>query len=100
MSRYVPRTDGGPDLRGNANDRRRRKQWLLDTYGNGATVPCYRAATHCGEYTLTFATLTVDRKWPGVLGGRYTRDNIRPACATCNSSTGGVLAHDKTAVPA
>jgi hypothetical protein len=72
--------------RGSAEDRRRRKRWLLDTFGDGETAPCYRCAA-----LLTFWTITVDRIIPGVLGGRYVRGNIRPACAPCNSETGGAL---------
>jgi len=45
------------------------------------------------EFKLTpVAPLTVDRIVPGVLGGTYRRNNIRPACGTCNSETGGALA--------
>jgi 5-methylcytosine-specific restriction endonuclease McrA len=69
------------DLRGNATDRRRRRQWLLDTFGDGTTCPCF----DCGR-ALTSTTLTVDRIKPGALGGRYTRNNIRPACHGCNVS--------------
>jgi len=54
-------------------------------------VPCYRAKTHCGQFKLTFELMQVDRKHPGVLGGRYTRDNIRPACVDCNRATGHKL---------
>lgn len=51
------------------------------------TCRCY----HRG-WLLTWKTLNVDRIIPGCEGGRYTRNNIRPACALCNSSTGGRLA--------
>jgi len=80
------------NVRGNSEDRARRKAWLLDMYASdidqrrGATCRCYR----CGEL-LTFETLTVDRIVPGCLGGRYVRTNIRPSCAPCNSETGGGL---------
>lgn len=33
--------------------------------------------------------LTIDRVIPGCQGGRYVRNNIRPACGPCNSETGG-----------
>lgn len=82
-----------------AEDRRRRKLWLLDTFradvdviqfvaGSTHEVPlgqgepacrCYR----CGDL-LIFCTLTVDRIIPGKKGGTYRRNNIRPACGTCN----------------
>jgi hypothetical protein len=108
--------------RGSAAERRRRKQWLVETYradvdllvlhfDNGhVTEPdhyvldpeyirghehvieveivsacrCYR----CGKL-LTVETVTVDRIIPGCQGGTYRRENIRPACGFCNSSTGG-----------
>jgi hypothetical protein len=52
----------------------------------GEGVPacrCYR----CGAL-LTKDTVTADRIIPGCQGGTYRRNNIRPACLTCNSSTG------------
>lgn len=76
---------------GNAEGRRRRKQWLLDEFGDGVTVMCHLEVSDRCEMDLTFATLTVDRIVPGVLGGRYTRDNIQPACGPCNSEHGGLL---------
>lgn len=75
----------GGDDRGSAEDRRRRKRYLLDTYGDGTTTRC--AFCKC---ELTYDTVTVDRfPIPGRLGGRYTRDNIRPACAQCNKEDQG-----------
>lgn len=79
--------------RGSAETRRRRKHWLIATYRANANVAgepacrCYR----CGRL-LTFATVTVDRIVPGCKGGKYVRNNIRPACGQCNSETGGALA--------
>jgi 5-methylcytosine-specific restriction endonuclease McrA len=75
------------NARGNTADRAARRAFLLANFGNGTTAPCYR----CG-IELTNDTITVDRIVPGRDGGRYTRDNIRPACAPCNSETGGMLA--------
>lgn len=71
---------------GSAQDRRVRKQWLLDHWGNGTHVWCYRCPT-----LLDFITLTVDRVLPGALGGTYRRDNIRPCCMSCNIETGNEL---------
>lgn len=122
-------TTNGND-RGNSNDRRRRREWLVDTFranqdvvhiwGDNADLQgpptwisetfsgpglvqlqqswgrvalwlpacrCYR----CGRL-LTVQTVTVDRIIPGCEGGTYRRNNIRPACGTCNSETGGALA--------
>lgn len=88
------------NARGNTKDRAARKRWLLKTYAanvmmyrgwddNLTAVPvcrCYR----CGML-LDESQLTVDRIIPGCQGGKYTRDNIRPACAACNSETGGAV---------
>ena len=95
------------NARGSVKDRERRREWLVDTYradldvlvvrmrngtelivdtflGRGEPAcRCYR----CGRL-LTVATVTVDRIIPGCQGGTYRRDNIRPACGPCNSSTG------------
>lgn len=92
---------GGPTTRA------KRKAWLVDTYranvdlghAFGGLIPipvpagtgepacrCYR----CGVL-LTVATVSVDRRVPGCEGGTYDESNIRPACSTCNSQTGGVL---------
>jgi hypothetical protein len=75
------------NARGSSYDVRARKHWLLTAWqaveGEGLTR-CYR----CGDL-LDWFLLTVDRIVPGCRGGRYVRGNIRPACGTCNSETGG-----------
>ena len=104
---------------GSAEDRRRRRKWLLETYAadmaivvparfkveliisvkraemyrqDGDTVHMCCRCYRCGKL-LTLETLTVDRIIPGCEGGRYVRTNIRPACSDCNEETGGALAH-------
>lgn len=84
--------------RGSTADRRARKLWLLKTYRanlsltrNGGYCRCYR----CG-CLLDVHTLTVDRIIPGVHGGTYRRNNIRPACGTCNSKHGGAVRKKRT----
>lgn len=99
------------NARGSAEGRRRRREWLVQTYradedvwvlldrdgqpmfyigvqvGTEGAQPacrCYR----CG-LLLTTETVTVDRIKPGCQGGTYRRENIRPACGPCNSETGG-----------
>lgn len=90
--------------RGNVHERRRRRAWLVQVYRAdvdqpdqmglsllplGVGVPacrCYR----CGVL-LTEETVTVDRIIPGAHGGTYRRNNIRPACQPCNSSTGATV---------
>lgn len=84
--RALPRGTSNSNSRGSSEDRRRRKQFLLDKFGDGTVAKCYR----CPEI-LNFLTVTVDRVVPGCEGGTYRRDNIRPACAPCNTSTGGQL---------
>lgn len=89
--------------RGSAEQRRRRKAWLVETYranqDMGVFGPCKPGwgepacrCYRCGVL-LTVADVTVDRIVPGCLGGTYRRDNIRPACGDCNSETGGAMAH-------
>jgi hypothetical protein len=76
------------NARGNSRDRQARRQWLLDTFGDGTTAPC---AFGCGT-RVTIDTVTADRfPVPGCDGGRYVRGNIRPACGPCNSKHGGAL---------
>jgi 5-methylcytosine-specific restriction endonuclease McrA len=74
------------NTRGSSYERRRRKQWLLDEFGDGVTTTCYRCLI-----VLTFETITVDKIIPQVEGGTYRRSNIRPACGPSNSETGGRL---------
>lgn len=79
-------TTNGND-RGSSRDRAARRAWLVRTYASDlgpGICRCYR----CGV-GLTAETVTVDRIVPGCRGGTYRRNNIRPACAGCNSTTGG-----------
>ncbi|ATN94049.1 HNH endonuclease [Mycobacterium phage Kumao] len=69
--------------RGGSKQRRARKQWLLDTFGDGTQAPC----SDCGEL-VDFHTIFVDRIIPAHLGGTYRRDNIRPHCRTCSCRQG------------
>lgn len=82
----------GIDPRGNNRDRARRRLWLLATFGDGERCPCF----HCGA-ELTYATLETDR-YPicGHDGGRYTRDNIVPACKRCNGGRCSRCDHDRS----
>lgn len=85
----VRRGTSNSNARGNSEDRARRKLYLLTTYESDqglGTARCYR----CGK-VLTADTVTIDRIIPGARGGRYIRSNIRPACAKCNSETGGAV---------
>ena len=74
--------------RGPAKQRRLRKTWLLNTFGDGERVECSIKGPKCLGI-LTFSNITVDRyPVPGALGGTYRRGNIRPACLPCNSGEG------------
>jgi hypothetical protein len=104
--------------RGNTRDREARRIWLVTTYRanqdvrvveielDGQTFHTIEPCRHglgepacrcyrCGQL-LTVETVTADRIIPGCKGGTYRRNNIRPACAACNSSTGGALARRST----
>lgn len=72
---------GGKDRRGPAHQRRARRKWLIDTFGNGTTVMCVHG---CGT-ELDCLTLEVDRITPG---GSYRHDNIQPSCPSCNRARG------------
>lgn len=77
------------NARGNTRDRAARKLYLLTAYESDQgpdSARCYR----CGDVLLA-DTVTVDRIIPGARGGTYRRNNIRPACARCNSETGGAV---------
>jgi len=72
--------------RGSSQERGIRRAWLVTVYGDGLNVRCF----HCGVL-LDVTTVSCDRIRPGVLGGTYARDNIRPSCVSCNASDGGRL---------
>lgn len=92
MAGASPRGTSNTNDRGSAEARRERKLWLLSPRagwgGTGVVVPCYRAGEYCQAHALTYDLMQVDRIRPGVLHGRYTRDNIRPSCQPCNFATG------------
>lgn len=72
--------------RGSSHDRAVRRAWLVETFGDGTTVACWRCAQ-----VLTVDTVSADRIVPGAEGGTYRRGNIRPCCLGCNAETGGHL---------
>jgi 5-methylcytosine-specific restriction endonuclease McrA len=72
--------------RGSAADRRRRKCWLLATFGDGISCPCFSC-----KQVLLFSKLQSDRIIPGILGGTYRRENLRPSCSSCNIRTGNAV---------
>lgn len=115
LTRPARRGTTNGNARGGSDERRRRRAWLVETYranvdvvvidlpygpvtvetvigseGSEPACRCYR----CGVL-LTVDTVTVDRIKPGCHGGTYRRENIRPACGTCNSSTGATVRRKK-----
>lgn len=74
------------NARGNSKDREARRRYLMRVY-EANKGPGYCRCYRCGKL-LILRTVTVDRIIPGARGGRYVRNNIRPACAKCNSETG------------
>jgi 5-methylcytosine-specific restriction endonuclease McrA len=92
----APRGTTNRNQRGNTADRRARRQWLLDTFGDGTTAPCMiKWDGHC-QKVVDETTLTVDRHpVPGIDGGTYAYDNIRPACGPCNSRAGTALREER-----
>lgn len=115
----VTRGTSNSAVRGSSEDRRRRRAYLMAAYASDVEgfVRCYRCGNllfnpddhlpYPGGPTPEFVLsplrdhgvirevaypLTVDRIVPGCKGGKYRRDNIRPACGGCNSETGGRLA--------
>ena len=76
------------NARGSSYTRRARRQWLVQTWQSehAGRCRCYRCGTlldeqlcHCGSNRAR-------------VSGRPVRArNIRPACASCNSETGGSM---------
>lgn len=87
-----PRGTTNRNQRGNTAERAARRQWLLDTFGDGVTAPCMiNWDDNCLDM-VDDTTITVDRHpVPGIDGGTYAQDNIRPACGPCNSRSGTAL---------
>lgn len=92
MESKATRGTSNSNSRGSAADRRARKLWLLKTFGDGNQATCcFEGCTTL----LNFDTITVDRyPIPGAMGGKYTRDNIRPACGPHNFADGAKVKKD------
>lgn len=72
--------------RPNSYESRKLKTWMLSQFGDGITVPCHGT---CGRTALFYSEFTKDLyPIPARRGGRYTKDNCRPLCQSCNSSEG------------
>ena len=72
--------------RPNSYDSRKLKTWMLAHFGDGITVPCHGT---CGRQNLFYSEFTKDLyPIPARRGGRYTKENCRPLCLSCNASEG------------
>lgn len=87
IERERPARPGG-DQRGNTTDRKRRKLWVIDTFGDGTFVACRMC-----WITVDYAGLCIDRIVPGHLGGKYVRSNIQPSCSPCQHRQGAEIAN-------
>lgn len=76
-----PRSSRVNDRRGNNRDRAARKHWMLRTWD--VDLPPWNCrCVHCG-CVLSYDTVQADRINPG---GSYRRENVQPACNSCNRS--------------
>lgn len=72
--------------RGSAAQRRVRKQAVLDRDGNGAWALCVTCPT-----VVDLGSMTLDRIIPGMFGGTYALDNVRPQCERCSRRQGAFM---------
>lgn len=83
---------GYVDRRGSSRTRKRRREWLLQTFdpdlGPDRAACRLRLSAECVAI-VDEITLSVDRIEPG---GLYSRDNIQPACKPCQDKQGGLAA--------
>ncbi len=71
------------NLVGNSKDRAKRRQALINEFGDGSTCPCI----YCG-LKITHGTLEQDKILTTAQGGRYRLPNLVPACGECNKQRG------------
>ena len=69
------------NIRGNTMDRASSRARLLKEFGDGKAAPC----SYCG-LKLDDKSLTRDKIYTAKEGGRYTYDNLLPACLACNQA--------------
>lgn len=74
--------------RGGSADRRRRRQFLLNKFGDGTEAQC---SEHGCTTMLTIDTIFCDRIVPAHQGGTYKRDNIRPHCKYHSCRQGALI---------
>lgn len=77
--------------RGSSYTRRRRREWLVEQFGDGVHVACFLQVSPYCRWVLDVDTVSADRLVLGADGGSYRRGNIRPACGPCQCRQGGVI---------
>jgi hypothetical protein len=75
--------------RGSSYTRRRRREWLVEEYGDGEFVACFLQRSPLCLYVLDKDNVSPDRQVLGVNGGSYARSNILPSCLPCQCDQGG-----------
>lgn len=73
------------NLVGNTHNRAKRREALLNEFGDGKTCPCVYCGIRVGE-----GTLEQDKIYTTSEGGRYRVANLVPSCASCNRSRGDI----------
>jgi hypothetical protein len=77
--------------RGSSYTRRRRREWLVEEFGDGEHVACFIQRSLYCLLVLDVDTVSADRLVLGADGGSYRRGNIQPACGPCQSQQGGEI---------
>jgi hypothetical protein len=75
--------------RGSSYQRRRRREWLVEEFGDGEFVACFQQISPYCLYVLDKDNVSPDRIRLGVDGGSYRRGNILPSCLPCQCYQGG-----------
>lgn len=73
------------NIRGSSKDRAASRAKLLRVWGDGTQCPCI----YCG-LKLHESTVTRDKIYTAREGGRYTFENLLPACLACNQTRGDI----------
>lgn len=83
--------------RGSSYSRRRRREWLVEEFGDGEFVACFLQRSRYCLYVLDVDTVSPDRLHLGADGGSYRRGNIQPACLPCQCDQGGEVGQARRA---
>lgn len=94
----VTRGTSNANMRGNSKDRRRRKQAMLDHYGNGEWCLCATCPTVLDAETMTVDCWPVPRCEGGTYGVPTDMSNVRPQCERCSWRQGGIMGATRKAL--